>query len=93
MEPLLKAMQENGIGISQSVAQYIQENASDEMTESVAQLLFELGSGKLMPTDLIALPYSANRNVYKRAQKFVELAKENQLEEALKEKEVGLCSF
>lgn len=93
MEPLLKAMQENGIGISQSVAQYIQENASDEMTESVAQLLVELGSGKLMPTDLIALPYSANRNVYKRTQKFVELAKENQLEEALKEKEVGLCSF
>lgn len=82
-------MQENGIGISQSVAQYIQETASDEMTESVAQLLVELGSGKLMPTDLIASPYSTNRNVYKRTQRFVELAKAHQLEEALKEKEVG----
>lgn len=91
LEPLLKAMLESGLGISQSVVQTIQEGAGEEMTESIAQLLVELGSGKVTPTDLLRFPSSGNRTIYKRTQKFVELAKEHNLEEALKEKDV--CFF
>lgn len=81
-------MHQSGIGISQSVAQQIQESAGEEMTESVAQLLVELGSGKLAPTDLIPYPTFANRNVFRRTQKFVDLVKDRKLEEALQEKAV-----
>lgn len=89
VEPLLKTMHENGLGVPNSVVQYIQEHAGDEMTESVAQLLVELSSGTLMPTELIAYPSSTNRqNFYKGAQKFVGFAKEHNLTEALNEKKV-----
>lgn len=88
MEPLLKAMLESGLGISQSAVQSIQEGVGEEMTESVAQLLVELGSGKVTPTDLLRFPSSGNRTAYKRTQKFVDLAKDRKLEEALQEKEV-----
>lgn len=89
VEPLLKTMHENGLGVPNSVVQYIQEHAGDEMTESVAQLLVELSSGTLMPTELIAYPSSTNRqNFYKGAQKFVGFAKEHNLTEALNEKKL-----
>lgn len=83
-------MLENGLGISQGVVQTIQESAGEEMTESVAQLLVELGSGKVAPTDLLRLPSNNNRSVFRKTQKFVDLAKDHKLEEALVEKEVSV---
>lgn len=89
VEPLLKAMHENGLGVPHSVVQYIQENAGDEMTETVAELLVELSSGKLMPTDLIAFrSFNTSKYVNQGAQKFIQLTKDHNLAEALKEKEV-----
>lgn len=85
----MNSLHQSGIGISQNVIQLVQETVGDEMTESVAQLLVELGSGKLALADLIPFP-SIVKNSPKRTQKFIEFVKSNKLEEALKEKEVRL---
>jgi hypothetical protein len=93
VEPLLKAMHENGISLPTSAIQHIQEKASEEMTDSVAQLLVELGSGKLAPTDVFAYPSDKSKRnegyQFKSVAAFIEFAKQNNLEQALKEKEVG----
>ncbi len=86
-------MHENGISLPTSAVQHIQEKASEEMTDSVAQLLVELGSGKLAPTDVFAFPSDKSKRnegfQHKSVAAFIEFAKQNNLEQALKEKEVG----
>lgn len=87
LEPVLKAFHEKGLGVSHAVAQYIQDSAADTLTEPVAQLLVELGSGKLVPANLQEYP---RENVVqnRRIARFVEYARDRKLEEALREKEV-----
>lgn len=90
VEPLLKALQENGIGIPQVVSHFIQEKAGENMTEPVAELLVALGSGNLMPAELKQVQYEESRSDPSRRAiaRFVSLARTHKLEEALKEKEV-----
>ena len=59
------------------------------MTDSVAQLLVELGSGKLPLTDILPFPSDSFKgNQTKSVFAFVEFAKQNNLEKALNEKKV-----
>lgn len=82
----MKSMHETGLGIPLSVVQYIQENAADEMTESVAQLIVELGSGKLIPSDQNA--YSESEIESNATYRLFGLIKSRKLDEALLEKQV-----
>ena len=95
VEPLLKALHENGISLPLNAIRHIQEKASEEITNSIAELLVELGSGKLVPTDVFPFPSDRSKrnenNQDKSVAAFIESAKQNNLEQALKEKEVSFC--
>lgn len=92
LEPLLQALQEQGMGLSQSTAQFIQEALGDDMTDSVAELLTELSSGKLTPLDV--QPGLPRRRIFtnntqdNKQLRFIELARERKLDEALALKRV-----
>lgn len=91
LEPLLRAFRDQGLGAPQVVLQYIQERAGDEMTEPVAELLTELGSGKLVPVDLQRSrnwDRSVDQSVDRKQFRFIELARNRQLDEALELKQV-----
>jgi hypothetical protein len=89
LEPLLKALQEQKLGVSLSTVQFIREKAEEDMTESVALLLEELGSGKLIPEDLVTFaPHRDASTVDVSIRKLIIAIKDRKLEQALKYKVV-----
>lgn len=87
----MKTLHDQKLGVSLNTIQFIREKAGEEMTESVAHLLEELGSGKLIPEELVVFaPFREDRNTNTDfgIRKLVEALKDRKLEHAIKCKEV-----
>ncbi|XP_046643732.1 leucine-rich PPR motif-containing protein, mitochondrial-like isoform X2 [Daphnia pulicaria] len=88
IEPLLKALKDQGLTISLSVAQFVRDKASEgKMTSAAVDLLAELTSGKLIPVPLNPTPrrlqLATISQVEKNIAKFRTFARERKLDEAL----------
>ena len=82
------------MGVSLSTVQFIREKAEEDMTESVALLLEELGSGKLTPEDLVTFAKHRDAStVDVSIRKLIIAIRDRKLEQALRYKAVSISIF
>jgi len=82
------------LGVSLSTVQFIREKAEEDMTESVALLLEELGSGKLTPEDLVTFAKHRDAStVDVSIRKLIIAIRDRKLEQALRYKAVSISIF